>query len=68
MPGLGGEETLRRLRARRADLRVVLMSGYSETEARPHLAGSTPIGFLQKPFTVGSLIAKMREIFGDQTG
>jgi PAS domain S-box-containing protein len=66
MPGLGGEETLKRLRLRRPDLRVVLMSGYSESEARPHLAGDASIGFLQKPFTVGTLIAKMREIFDER--
>ncbi len=68
MPGISGEETLRRLRSRRPDLRVVLMSGYSESEAQPYLAGDVPTGFLQKPFTVGSLIAKMREIFNDKIG
>ncbi|HWA09368.1 MAG TPA: CHASE domain-containing protein [Opitutaceae bacterium] len=61
MPGLSGEETLRRLRARRPGLRVLLMSGYSESEAQVHLADAAT-GFLQKPFTVGGLIAKVRAI------
>jgi two-component system cell cycle sensor histidine kinase/response regulator CckA len=63
MPGMNGVDALRRMRERRPDLRVLLMSGYAESEAESRLAGTVRDGFLQKPFTVGSLIAKVRVIF-----
>jgi PAS domain S-box-containing protein len=63
MPGLSGVETLMRMRELRPDLRVLLMSGYAESEADSRLAGVARDGFVQKPFTVGSLIAKVSAIF-----
>jgi CheY-like chemotaxis protein len=66
MPGFSGAETLQRMQQRRPDLRVLLMSGYDEHEAKTRLAGHSTAAFLQKPFTVGSLIAKVRVIFENQ--
>src|SRR5688572_21058336 len=50
MPGLDGEAVFRELRELRADLPVLLMSGYNEQEAIARFAGNGPAGFLQKPF------------------
>lgn len=58
MPGLSGKETLERLRATRADLRVVLMSGGSESGL------PEGVGFLQKPFRLKRLYAVIEEALG----
>lgn len=55
MPGMNGPEVYRRLRAVRADLPVLLVSGYSESDAMGGLPAAA--GFLQKPFTVEQLRA-----------
>jgi len=49
MPGLSGAETLRRLRALRPALPLVLTSGHAEDEAR-RAASEAVAGFLPKPF------------------
>ena len=62
MPNLDGREALQRLREIRSDIRVLMVSGFSEnpnaTSAGPHV----PNGFLQKPFKCEELIAKLRTI------
>ncbi len=55
MPGLGGEETFRALRARKHDVCVLLMSGYDEQELSQRFVGSGLAGFLQKPFRADDL-------------
>ncbi|MBV9504816.1 MAG: PAS domain S-box protein [Acidobacteriia bacterium] len=55
MPRLGGEETCRRLRHLRPDLRIVLASGYSDIEAVSKFQGKDLAGFLKKPFTAAHL-------------
>ncbi|HLP25726.1 MAG TPA: response regulator, partial [Acidobacteriota bacterium] len=55
MPGKDGLETMRELRARRPDLPCVLVSGYSELEARGQGDTREFTDFLQKPFTPDSL-------------
>lgn len=58
MPGLSGEETLRRLRTLRADVPVVVVSGYSAQEVRSRVEGVGVVEVLQKPFTP----AQLREV------
>ena len=60
MPGIGGEETLRRMRAAQANQPVVLMSGYSEAETMQRCAPFGTVRFIQKPFEVGTLLAAAR--------
>ncbi len=50
MPRLGGVETFRRMKAMRPGLRVILSSGYPESEATKEFAGEGLAGFLQKPY------------------
>ena len=40
------------------------MSGYDEREALQHFAGLAHNGFLQKPFTPETLIARVAALFG----
>jgi PAS domain S-box-containing protein len=62
MPRMGGAETFRRLRARRPDLPILMMSGYTEQVVAPQFSGSGPglTGFLQKPFLAEDLISVLR--------
>ncbi len=60
MPGKDGLQTLRELRRIRAELPCVLVSGYSEHEARARGDVREFTDFLQKPFTPESLNAVLR--------
>jgi DNA-binding NtrC family response regulator len=55
MPGSRGDETFRELRAIRADVPIILMSGYSHQEASTLFEGEELAGFLQKPFRLERL-------------
>ena len=63
MPGIDGEQTLKRLRGIRRDVKVLLSSGYDETETLRRFKVDGPDGFLQKPYTSASLAAKVSEAF-----
>ncbi len=60
MPGISGEETLRRMRMLNARQPVILMSGYSETETMQRSANLGVAGFIQKPFEIDTLLAKAK--------
>lgn len=62
MEDVSGRELAERLRASIPSLKVIFMSGYTE-DAVIH-SGELPEGtaFLQKPFTVGSFLEKIREV------
>jgi PAS domain S-box-containing protein len=60
MPGISGGEVIRDLREVRADVPVLLMSGYSESRIATEFAGAGIAGFLQKPFLPEGLIEKVR--------
>jgi PAS domain S-box-containing protein len=57
MPTLGGEEAFRAMRQMRADVRVILMSGYSSQELAARFGSEGLAGFIQKPFRVEELEA-----------
>ena len=62
MPGLSGEETLQRLRAIRADVKVLLFSGYSAEDTLRRFEGKGVAGFLQKPFTAQALAEQVKAV------
>jgi PAS domain S-box-containing protein len=55
MPEMGGEEALRELRKIRPDVKVVISSGYGESEALKSFQGRGFAGFIQKPYTPAQL-------------
>lgn len=57
MPGLSGEEVFREIKKIKADVKVILMSGYNDEEIAQRLVGRGFAGFIQKPFTVEKLIS-----------
>ena len=69
MPGMGGEEVLRRLReAYRSKVKVVISSGFMSEEQRDKLQEYGVDGFLDKPYgdtdairTVRSVLANSKE-------
>lgn len=61
MPQMGGAELVRQLHERRADLRVIYMSGFApEAVLREDVLERS--AFLQKPFTPEQLARKLREV------
>jgi DNA-binding response OmpR family regulator len=62
MPGMDGEETFRRLRQIRPDVRVMLMSGFNEQEAVQRFVGRGLAGFAQKPFTADGLLQRLNAV------
>jgi CheY-like chemotaxis protein len=64
MPRMSGEDAFRQMRDIRKDVRVVLCSGYNEKDATSRFDSQGLAGFLQKPFELQALIAKMREAIG----
>ncbi len=55
MPGMSGVEVLPGIRAIRPDVRVIVSSGYSESEAMRVFDDQRVAGFIQKPYTSGAL-------------
>jgi PAS domain S-box-containing protein len=61
MPKMGGEETFHAIRACRADVPIILMSGYDELDATRKLVEQGRAAFLRKPFTPAELASKLTE-------
>ncbi len=64
MPELNGEQALRLMRSQWPELKVLVMSGYSEHEVADRLDNGGASGFIQKPFSAGDLRNKLRELLG----
>ncbi len=60
MPHLDGAGTFAQLRRIRADVRVILMSGYNEHSIATQFAGKGLAGFIQKPFRMHELRQLLR--------
>ena len=61
MPGLSGPGVAEKLRLRHPQMRTLFLSGYSSHAALPACVTADPAAFLQKPFTVNALLAKVCE-------
>jgi len=63
MPEMSGGETFERLKEIRADVRVLLSSGYSLDAQAQSILSRGCLGFIQKPFTMADLSREIRKIF-----
>jgi len=63
MPRMDGEETFAQLRRMNADVKVVLSSGYSESDIQDRFAGKGLYGFIQKPYMSEVLQDMVRKVF-----
>jgi CheY-like chemotaxis protein len=61
LPGLSGAETLERLRQLKADVKVVLSSGYEASEALRGITVGKDVSFLRKPWRPTALLKVLRE-------
>ena len=64
MPNMNGEEVLPELRKLRPELRVLMSSGYSESETMMLVKGQKVSGFIQKPYTAAGLAEKVKACLG----
>jgi signal transduction histidine kinase len=62
MPRMSGGEVLGELRQLRADLPVLLMSGYTELDVTAQTRSAGGVNFLQKPFLAQQLITQVRQM------
>lgn len=60
MPGLSGEVTFHELRAINANLKIILSSGFAESEATRRLMGKGLTGYMQKPYLADVLVKEIR--------
>jgi PAS domain S-box-containing protein len=68
MPQLDGAETFRELQRVRADVPVILSSGYTEQDATTRFAGTGLAGFVQKPYSMAALTVAVRAALGRAKG
>jgi PAS domain S-box-containing protein len=64
MPDLSGDQVLEELRRRRADLKVLLCSGYAEEEMQERFSTQDMATFLQKPYTRSALGTRLKQLLG----
>jgi CheY-like chemotaxis protein len=66
MPGMGGGEVYQELRARDPEVKVLLCSGYSIQGEADRLIDQGASGFIQKPFSLGSLEKSINGVLGSE--
>jgi len=62
MPKMDGSQTFKMLKERNPEIKVLLSSGYSINGKASEIMSMGCNGFIQKPFKMGDLSIKMREI------
>ena len=65
MPGMNGREVAQRACAKRSDLKVLFVSGYTGEAVLQHRLLEPGVAFLQKPFTPDALARKTRQVLDD---
>lgn len=66
MPGMSGQDLARRLAAKRPDLAILFMSGYTADRIVPQEDQEDRILLLEKPFSARSLAEMVREAIGSR--
>jgi DNA-binding response OmpR family regulator len=62
MPKMQGRQFQEQVRRLRADIKVLVVSGYQEMDLKRRDLLETSSAFLQKPFELDVLVAKVREL------
>ncbi len=62
MPGMNGRELADKVRARRPDVKVLFVSGYTANVIVHHGVLDAEVEFLAKPYTLESLARRVREV------
>ena len=61
MPAMNGEEAMRAVREIRANVPIILSTGFSEMEAVKRFGDCGVAGFVQKPYTATTLARKLKQ-------
>ncbi|RKZ10771.1 hybrid sensor histidine kinase/response regulator [Candidatus Fermentibacteria bacterium] len=62
MPHMDGEETFREMRRIQSDVCVIISSGYNRQDVTRRFTGKGLAGFIQKPYRLSELTAKLKEV------
>ncbi|MCS6883890.1 MAG: response regulator [Acidobacteriota bacterium] len=62
MPEMNGAEAFREIRSINPSAKVLLSSGYSQEAEAQSILSEGALGFLQKPYAIGDLLAKIRSV------
>jgi PAS domain S-box-containing protein len=68
MPQMGGEQLAVRLLGERPSLKVLFISGYTDMAVLQHGTLIPGTSLLQKPFTPGQLVYRVRQLLDNDTG
>jgi PAS domain S-box-containing protein len=66
MPKMGGKQCLERLRMIDSGVKVIIASGYSDTESGEALIHAGAKGFVGKPFQGAQLLRTVRDVLGSE--
>lgn len=61
MPGLGGIETLKRLREENPDLQIIVLTGHATVEKGVEAIKAGAVDFMEKPVDINKLMEKIGE-------
>ena len=62
MPVMSGQEAFQKMRLTRADVRVILSSGYNEVESVRRFTSKELAGFVQKPYSAVQLALTVKRV------
>jgi len=65
MPGMDGGTLARLIRVERPEIKIILISGYSEEVARGDVVNTPDFHFLPKPFSLGQLAGKVKDVLAE---
>jgi len=66
MPGMDGGTLARLIRVERPEIKIIVISGYSEEVARGDIVDTADFHFLPKPFSLGQLASKVKEVLTEE--
>jgi|GEM_PF-1068482 len=64
MPGMNGRELHDYILTKQPDIKVIFMSGYTQNVIAHHGVMDEGVNFIQKPFTLETLISKLNKVLG----
>ena len=61
MPGLGGIETLKRLKDENPDLQIIVLTGHATIESGVEAIKAGAVDFMEKPVDINKVMEKIGE-------